>query len=105
MPVGLLRLRTATPPELERFHDDPEGLRAFVSGVVERAGAELIELYFDVGREHAYAIVRSLDDYVTFKAVSRILGTEDYVKVITVAQAVEAIELERRLRADSGSSS
>ena len=105
MPVGLLRLRTATPPELERFHDDPQGLRAFVSGVVQRAGAELIELYFDVGREHAYAIVESLDDYVTFKAVSRILGTEDYVKVLPVDKAVEAIELERRLRADSGSSS
>lgn len=105
MPVGLLRLRTATPPELERFHDDPEGLRDFVSGVVQRAGAELIELYFDVGREHAYAIVENLDDYVAFKAVSRILGTEDYVKVLPVAKAVEAIELERRLRADSGSSS
>jgi hypothetical protein len=105
MPVGLLRLRTATPPELERFHDDPEGLRAFVSGVVERAGAELIELYFDVGREHAYAIVENLDDYATFKAVSRILGTEDYVKVVRVDKAIEAIELERRLRPDSESSS
>ena len=103
MPVGLMRLRTATPPELELFHDDPEGLRDFVRGVIERAGAEFVNIYFDIGGEHAYVIVKNLDDYLDVKAVSRILGAESFTKLITVAQAVEAIGRERGFR-NSGTS-
>ena len=98
MPVGLMTLRTATPPELELYHDDPRGFEDFVRGVVERAGAKLVELFFDIGHERAYAIVESIDDYVAVKAVSRILGAEGYIKMIRTAQAVEAIELESGYR-------
>jgi predicted RNA-binding protein associated with RNAse of E/G family len=86
-----MKLRTATPPELEMYHGDPQGFYDFVSGVIDRAGGELLDLYFDVGEELAYAIVKSLDDYLDVKAVSRILGAEGWTKMITVDQAVEAL--------------
>jgi uncharacterized protein with GYD domain len=104
MPVGLLTLRTATPAELEAYHDDPERLENFVRAVIERAGAELLNLYFDIGEERAYAIVKDLDDYLDVKAVSRILGAEGYTKMVTVAQAVEAIGREPSYRESSGAS-
>ena len=104
MPVGFLTLRTATPPELEQFHDDPQGFRDYVSGVVERAGAELIELFFDIGEERAYALVQDLDDYVDVKAVSRILGAEGFLKMIRVEQAVDAVGREPGYRGEQGSS-
>jgi hypothetical protein len=105
MPVGLLTLRTATLPELEGYHDDPRALYDFVNGIIGRAGAQLDDLYFDIGRERAYALVRDLDDYITVKAVTRILGAEDYNKMITVDQAVEAVQREQKIRGSSGSSS
>jgi hypothetical protein len=95
-----MTLRTTTPSELERFHDDPEGLREFVSDVVTRADAELIELYFDIGEERAYAVVQSLDDYLAVKAVSRILGAEGFLKMIKADDATEAIALESKYRKD-----
>jgi len=105
MPVGMLKLRTATPPELEGYRDDPKALYDYVKRVVERAGAQLEDLYFDIGKERAYAFVRDLDDYIAVKAVARILGAEGFTKMITVDQAVEAVERDREIRESSGSSS
>ncbi len=105
MPVGLMKLRTATPPELEGFRDDPEGLYNYVKGVVERAGAALEALYFDIGEEQAFALVTGLDDYIAVKGVARVLGAEGFLKLITVDQAVEAVERDRQIREDSGTSS
>ena len=98
MPVGFMTLKTATPPELEKFHDNPEGLRDFVSDVVAAAGAELVELYFDIGEERAYALVEQLDDYTNVKAVSRILGADGFLKMIKPEDATEAIARESRFR-------
>jgi hypothetical protein len=98
MPVGLMTLRTATPPELVELHDDPQGYYDYVRAVVERAGATLVDLYFDVGAELAYAVVESLDDYLDVKAVSRILGAEGFTKMVRVSQAAEAISREQTYR-------
>jgi hypothetical protein len=98
MPVGFMTLQTATQPELEKFHDDPQGLRDFVSGVVERAGAELVELYFDIGKERAYALVEELDDYSDVKAVSRILGADGFLKMTKVDGVTKAMARESRFR-------
>jgi hypothetical protein len=105
MPVGLMKLRTGTPPELEGFRDDPEALYNHVKGVIERAGAALEALYFDIGKERAFALVTGLDDYIAVKAVARVLGAEGFIKLITVDQAVEAVERDRQIREGSGSSS
>jgi hypothetical protein len=105
MPVGLMKLRTGTPPELEGYRDDPEGLYNHVKGVIQRAGAQLEALYFDIGEERAYALVTDLDDYIAVKAVARVLGAEGFIKLITVDQAVEAVERDREIRESSGTSS
>lgn len=101
MPVGLMTLRTATPPELEGFRDDPEGLYNYVKGVIERTGARLEALYFDIGKERAFALVTGLDDYIAVKAVSRVLGAEGFIKLITVEQAVEAVGRDQQIRQGS----
>jgi hypothetical protein len=101
MPVGIMKLPTAPPSDLARFHEDPQGLRDFVRDVVERAGAELVELYFGIGEERAYAIVQSLDDYRDVKAVSRILGSEGFLKMVKAEDAIEAISREQKFRPDS----
>ena len=98
MPVGIMKLRTATPEILERFHDDPEGFRDFVNAVVEAAGAELKNLYFDIGKERAYAVIKDLDDYVAVKAVARILGAEGFIKMIETDDAVNAVAREKEIR-------
>ncbi len=105
MPVGLMQLRTSTPLELERYRDDPQGLHNHVKGVIQRAGAQLEALYFDIGKERAYALVTDLDDYIAVKAVARALGAEGFTKLITVDQAVKAVERDREIRDSSGTSS
>jgi hypothetical protein len=106
MPVGLMKLPTGPHSTLERFHDDPDGLRAYVEKVVDAAEpeAELKDLYFDIGKERAYALVKNLDKYEAVKAVARILGAEGYAKMINVDQAREAGEIERQIREGLGES-
>jgi hypothetical protein len=105
MPVGLLTLRTATPPELVALHDRPDLYYEYVNDVVTRAGATLVDLYFDAGAELAYAIVESLDDYLDVKAVSRILGAEGFTKMIRKDQVTDAISRAERYRGEPPSPS
>jgi len=106
MPVGFMKLPTGPQATLAPFRDDPEGLKNYVARVVSAAAeaAELKELYFDIGEERAYALVKDLDDYTAVKAVSRILGAEGFKKVIPVDKASEALELERRIHEGLGAS-
>jgi hypothetical protein len=112
MPVGMMKLSTATPEWLEQFRDDPEGLEDFVKKVVDAVEIspgypkpELLDLYFEIGQERAYALIKDLDDYLAVKAVARVLGAESFLKLITTAQAVEAIERANRIREDLDSPS
>jgi hypothetical protein len=100
MPVGWMRFPTGTAPEVEQFRDDPQGLEAFVRNVVEVEGEpqRLEALYFDVGREVAYALVFGLDDFIAIRAARRILGAEAFTKLLRVEDAVRAVERERFLR-------
>src|SRR5262245_29935535 len=102
MPVGMMRLSTATPEWLEQFRDDPVGLEEFVKRVLAVVEVDpkptLKDLYFEIGRERAYAVIENLDDYVAVKAVARVLGAEGFLKVVTTAQAAQAIGQARRIR-------
>jgi hypothetical protein len=98
MPVGIMTISTGTAPELQAFHDDPQGFESYVNGVITRAGAALVGLFFDVGAEKAYALVENLDDYRDVKAVSRILGGEGFLKMVRAKQAAEAIQRESGYR-------
>ena len=102
MPVGWVGFSVATPPELEERKGDPLAIRDYVQSLVERAGAQFLDLYFEVSKERAYALVRQLDDYLTTNAVLRILGADEYTKLLDPDQAAEAREREQVLR-DGGS--
>lgn len=106
MPVGIMKLPTGPPATLAKFRDDPVGLRDHVAQVITAADdeAELLDLYFDIGKEQAYAVVKDLDDYAKVKAVSRILGAEGFTKTVPVDGASEAVELERQIREGLGES-
>jgi hypothetical protein len=101
MPVGIMTISTETTPELHALRDHPEDFYHYVKTVITKAGAELIGLFFDVGEERAYVLVEGLDEYVTVKAVSRILGGEGFLKMVRFEQLAEAIDLEPSLRPDS----
>lgn len=98
MPRVWFRLPTGPSTELEPYRDEPKRLEEYVRLVVESEGAQLEGVYFDVGRPVAYAQVADLDDYIAAKAVREALGAEDATKMITVKQAVEAVEREQAIR-------
>jgi hypothetical protein len=107
LPQSWLRLSNGTPPQLEPYIDDPAGLKEFVESVLssvrqvreEEAQTELIDLYFEVGRPVAYALVEGLDDFISIKAVRSILGAVDLKKLITVDQAADdAVRREQDIR-------
>jgi len=98
MPVGWVGFSVATPPELHELRGDPPAIRDYVQSLVERAGAQFLDLYFEVAQERAYALVRELDDYKVTKAVLKILGADEYTKLLDADQAAEALEIEQDLR-------
>jgi len=106
LPQSWLRLSNGTPPQLEPYVNDPAGLKEFVESVLsavrqvreEEAETALIDLYFEVGRPVAYALVRGLDDPITMKAVCRILGAEGFTKLLTVEQAMAAVGRDQTIR-------
>jgi hypothetical protein len=87
-----------TPPELERFVDNPEALIEHVQGLLSRAQEyqdqeiELLDVYFEVGRPMAHVFVRNLDDPLSVKAVCRILHAEGVTELLTAEQVRTAIE-------------
>jgi hypothetical protein len=111
LPQKWFRVPTGTPPELERFVDNPGGLKEYVQDVLRRAQGfqeahiELIEVYFEVGRPVAHVLVKDLDDSITVKAVSRILGAEGFTELLTAEQFAAAIEREPTIRTEPDSTS
>jgi hypothetical protein len=110
MPVGMMRLSTATPEWLEQFHDNPGGLFDYINDVVNAVEVsdgfprpKLKDLYFEIGQERAYALIIDLDDYVAVKAVARVLGAEGFLKLVDKDGAAEAIRRANNiLHPDSG---
>ena len=65
----------------------PMELRALCEEIAGRSGGELVELYFDVGQEVAYALFRNLGDSIDTKRASRELGGVAYAKLLDAGQA------------------
>jgi len=92
LPQKWFRVPNGTPPELERFVDNPEDLWEYVQEVLSRAQQpqepqiELLDVYFEVGRQVAHVIVRNLDDPITVKAFCRILHVEGFTELLTAEQ-------------------
>jgi hypothetical protein len=101
MPVGWFGFSTATSPAVADYADQPEELRDFVETLVANSNtipgntapaAALVELYFDVSRDRAYALIEGLDDFVATKAIARILGSDEYTKLVRADLAAQALE-------------
>jgi hypothetical protein len=114
LPQKWMRVPNGTPPELERFVDNPEGLKEYVQDMLSRAQQfqdpkdppiELIEVYFEVGRRVAHVLVRNLDDPITVKAVCRILHVEGFTELLTAEQVRSAIEREQAIEPEPDSTS
>ena len=111
MPQKWFRVPNGTPPELERFVDNPEDLREYVQEVLSRAQQyqepqiELLDVYFEVGRRVAHVIVRNLDDPITVKAFCRILHVEGFTELLTAEQVRTAIEREQAMTPQPDSTS
>lgn len=111
MPQKWFRVPNGTPPELERFVDNPEDLEGYVREVLSRAQQyqdepiELLDVYFEVGRRVAHVVVRNLDDPITVKAFCRILHVEGFTELLTADQVAIAIEREQAMRPESDSAS
>ena len=91
IPIG------GTAPAVEPYRDSPRELEQRVREVVEAEGADLENLYFEVDRPVAYALVAGLDDFRGIRAVRRVLGVEEAVKILDVQQAIEAIDREQAI--------
>ncbi len=92
MPHKWFRVPNGTPPQLERFVDDPAGLKEHVQDVLrglqryQEQEIQLIEVYFEVGRPVAHVLVKDLDDLVSVKAFCRALGVEGFTELLNVEQ-------------------
>jgi hypothetical protein len=106
LPHKWIRVPNGTPPQLERFVNDPVGLKNYVQEVLssvqryqEEKEIRLIEVYFEVGRPVAHVLVKDLDDPFTVKAVCRTLGAEGFTELLTADQ------FEIAMRREPGSTS
>jgi hypothetical protein len=104
LPQKWFRVPNGTPPELERFVDNPGDLEGYVREILSRAQQyqeppiELLDVYFEVGRRVAHVVVRNLDDPITVKAFCRILHVERYTELLTAEQVGIALEREQAMR-------
>jgi hypothetical protein len=111
LPQKWFRVPNGTPPELERFVDNPEGLKEYVQEILSRAQQfqdepiELIEVYFEVGRPVAHVLVRNLDDPIMVKAFCRILHAEGFTELLTAGQVRSAIGREPDIEPEPDSNS
>ena len=90
MPYTWLGFSTATTPFVGG--KPPLQLRDDVAELVQRSGGTLLELYFDVGTDVAYALIKDLGGSVDTKRVSRELGGVIYTKLLDAEQADGAVQ-------------
>jgi hypothetical protein len=90
MPFTWLGFSTMTAPLLR--DKSPIEIRELVREIADRSGGTLIEVYFDVGREVAYALIKDLGGSIDTKRASRALGGVSYTKLLSAEQADEALK-------------
>lgn len=89
MPYTWLSFSTMTAPALQG--KPPCEIRDYVAGVAERSGGTLLDVYFDVGKEVGYALIKDLGDSVATKRASRELGGLSHTKLIDCRQFEDAL--------------
>ena len=90
MPYTWLGFSTMTAPAVEG--KSPMQIRELCEEIAGRSNGELVELYFDVGQEVAYALFRNLGGSIHTKRASRELGGVVYTKLLDAGQADAALK-------------
>jgi hypothetical protein len=100
MPVGWIGFSTASAPDIHELRDRPVDLRQYVRDLISNAGVTLIgdEVYFDNYHDRAYVLVEELDEWEKAKAVTRLLGADEYNKLMKAEAVQGAIALEQDLK-------
>lgn len=98
MPIIWVGFSVATSPDIEKWKSDPTAVKRYVQGVAEAAGAELVELYYEVNQERACALISGLDDFINIRSVARILGADEATKLLTADQALDGFGRESGFR-------
>ena len=101
MPIIWIGFSVASSPDVDKWKADPTALKRYVGGVAEAAGGELSELYYEVGKERACALITGLDDFINIRSVARILGADEATKLLTADQALDGFGREQGFR-DAG---
>ena len=89
MPIIWMGFSVASSEGVDKWKADPTVLRRYVGGVAGAAGAELVELYYEVGSDRACALITGLDDFIDMRSVMRILGADEVRKLVTPEQALD----------------
>jgi hypothetical protein len=103
MPIFWMGFSLQTSPAVDPLKHKPKELREMVREVVEKSDPhadrkpELLDLYFQVDKQYACALIKDLDDYVALKAVMDVLGADYATKFLTAEGAEDANELGRRI--------
>jgi hypothetical protein len=99
MPIIWINFPTGSSPAVEYFAGEPKKLEGYVKRVLKKADpkAVLEDLYFEVGAERAYAVVKDLDNYTHVKAVASMLGATSATKLLDVGLAEQAYKLKGNL--------
>lgn len=90
MPYTWMGFSTMSAPAIAG--KSPAQLRELCEEIAGRSDGELVELYFDVGTEVAYALFRDLGGSVDTKRASRELGGVVYTKLLDASQAEAALK-------------
>jgi hypothetical protein len=90
MPYTWLSFSTMTAPAIK--DKSPCEITDYVRELAGRSGGTLLDVYFDVGKEVAYALIQDLGDSVVTKRASRELGGVNFTKLINCHQFEEALE-------------
>jgi hypothetical protein len=90
MPYTWLGFSTMSAPAIQGR--TPREIREIAREVAERSGGTLIEVYFDVGQEVAYALFKDLGGSAETKRASRELGGVSYTKLLDADQADNALK-------------
>ena len=91
MPFTWSAFSTASVPEITELRDDPLRLKDSVRQIVEAEGATLVELYFDIGREVAYALIKDFPNSPAAKRATRNLGSSELTKLLDAQQMDAAL--------------
>jgi hypothetical protein len=100
MPIIWMGFSVATSEDIEEWKHDPAAVKRYLEGVLGALSppANLLELYYEVNRDRACALIKDLDDYVNLRTVVRLLGADEATKLVTAAAAKDGFALEPDLR-------